>query len=190
MVTKGLNFENVTLVGVISADQSLYSGDYRAGERTFSLITQVIGRSGRGSKPGRAVIQTYTPENETILQAARQDYEAFYHSELALRKLQQAPPFSDYLAVTASGPDEAQTVRACRFIRSRLEEGASGREMTVYGPTPLPVVRVNNRYRYRVNISCRVCAEIRQLISQTVVEASLDKRFRGVSVFADNDPTD
>ena len=77
MVTKGLNFENVTLVGVLSADQSLYAGDYRAGERTFSLITQVVGRSGRGEKPGRAVIQTYTPENETILQAANQDYEAF-----------------------------------------------------------------------------------------------------------------
>ena len=78
MVTKGLNFENVTLVGVICADQGLYAGDYRASERTFSLITQVVGRSGRFEKPGRAVIQTYTPENETILPAARQDYERFY----------------------------------------------------------------------------------------------------------------
>ena len=95
MVTKGLNFENVTLVGVLSADQSLYAGDYRAGERTFSLITQVVGRSGRGSKPGRAVIQTFTPENETIQLAAKQDYDAFYASELELRKLQNAPPFSD-----------------------------------------------------------------------------------------------
>ena len=80
MVTKGLNFENVTLVGVISADQSLYAGDYRAGERTFSLITQVVGRSGRGAKPGRAVIQTFTPQNETILQVAQQDFDAFYTS--------------------------------------------------------------------------------------------------------------
>jgi len=103
MVTKGLNFENVTLVGVVSADQSLYSGDYRSGERTFSLITQVVGRSGRGQKPGRAIIQTFTPENEIILQAARQDYEAFYHSEIELRKLQNTPPFSQLLSVTVSG---------------------------------------------------------------------------------------
>ena len=122
MVTKGLNFENVTLVGVISADQSLYAGDYRAGERTFSLITQVVGRSGRGAKPGRAVIQTYTPGNETILQAASQDYEAFYQSEIELRRLQGTPPFSELLAVTASGQDEERVVAACRYLRSWLEE--------------------------------------------------------------------
>ncbi|MCD7749903.1 MAG: primosomal protein N', partial [Oscillospiraceae bacterium] len=87
MVTKGLNFENVTLVGVLSADQSLYASQYRAGERTFSLITQVIGRSGRFSKPGRAVIQTFTPENQIIQQAAEQDYDSFYRDELSLRKL-------------------------------------------------------------------------------------------------------
>ena len=87
MVTKGLNFENVTLVGVISADQSLYAGSYKASERSFSLITQVVGRSGRGSKPGRAIIQTYTPENETIKQAACQDYLDFYQSEIQLRRL-------------------------------------------------------------------------------------------------------
>lgn len=83
MVTKGLNFENVTLVGVICADQGLNAGDYRASERTFSLITQVIGRSGRFEKPGRAVIQTYTPQNETILQAAAQDYESFSSPRLS-----------------------------------------------------------------------------------------------------------
>ena len=103
MVTKGLNFENVTLVGVISADQSLYAGSFRAGERTFSLPTQVVGRSGRGSKPGRAIIQTFTPENETILQASRQDYEDFYESEIQLRRLPEHAPFSEMLTVTAWG---------------------------------------------------------------------------------------
>ena len=97
MVTKGLNFENVTLVGVICADQGLNAGDYRASERTFSLITQVIGRSGRFEKPGRAVIQTYTPQNETILQAAAQDYESFFRSEIELRRLQRLPPFTELL---------------------------------------------------------------------------------------------
>ena len=190
MVTKGLNFENVTLVGVISADQSLYAGDYRAGERTFSLITQVVGRSGRGDKQGRAVIQTFTPENETIRQAASQDYEAFYRSELALRRLQGTPPFRDLLAVTASGLEEAQVVRACRFILQRLRELLRGAEATLLGPTPLAVVRMNNRYRYRVHISCTANAAVRAAVSQAVIECSTDKRFRGVSVFADNDPAD
>ena len=122
MIVKGLNFENVTLVGVLLADQSLYSGDFHASERTFSLITQVIGRSGRGAKAGRAVIQTYTPESEVILQAASQDYEAFYQSELMLRQIQNAPPFADILAVTASGINEEQVVRACRFLRSDLSD--------------------------------------------------------------------
>ena len=191
MVTKGLNFENVTLVGVISADQSLYAGDYRAGERSFSLITQVVGRSGRGAKTGRALIQTFTPENETILQAARQDYEAFYRSELELRRIQGAPPFRDLLAVTASGLDESRVVAACRAVKHRLEELLRDvPALSLLGPTPLAVVRVNNRYRYRVNINCILTARIRAAIAQSVIECNTDKRFRGVSVFADNDPTD
>ena len=191
MVTKGLNFENVTLVGVLSADQSLYAGDYRAGERTFSLITQVVGRSGRGSKAGRAVIQTFTPENETIRQAAEQDYEAFYRSELELRRLQGAPPYRDLLAVTVSGLDEGQVFRACRFVKARLGELLGPLpELELLGPTPLSVVKVNNRYRYRVNISCHSSAAVRAAISQAVIECSTDKRFRGVSAFADNDPID
>ncbi len=191
MVTKGLNFENVTLVGVLSADQSLYAGDYRAGERTFSLITQVVGRSGRGEKPGRAVIQTFTPNNETIRQAAEQDYEAFYRSELELRRLQGTPPFRDLLAVTASGLDESQVVRTCRYVKQRLQQLLSDQpELTLLGPTPLAVVRVNLRYRYRVNLSCRSSAAVRAAISQVVTECGSDKRFRGVSVFGDNDPSD
>ena len=188
MVTKGLNFENVTLVGVLSADQSLYAGDYRAGERTFSLITQVVGRSGRGSKPGRAVIQTFTPENETILLAASQDYEAFFRSELSLRKLQNAPPFTDLLAVTLSGAEEDLVVQAGRFVRARLESLIGLQNADFLGPTPLNVVKVNNRYRYRVHISCRAGSSVRAFLSQVVIECCTDKRFRGVSVFAENDP--
>ena len=191
MVTKGLNFENVTLVGVISADQSLYAGDYRAGERTFSLITQVVGRSGRGEKPGRAVIQTFTPENETIRQAARQDYDAFYASELELRRLQNSPPFRDILTLTASGPDERIVVRTCRAARDRLAELLGPRSgVDLLGPTPMAVVRVNNRYRYRIILNGKNTAALRAALSQTVCELSCDKRFRGVSVFADNDPVD
>ena len=191
MVTKGLNFENVTLVGVISADQSLYAGDYRAGERTFSLITQVVGRSGRGSKPGRAVIQTFTPDNETVVQAARQDYDEFYRAEVELRQLHDLPPFTTLFAVTASGADEAQVVAACRYIRSFFDAVLRGRnDCITLGPTPLAVVKVNNRFRYRVNLCCASDKDIRAYISQIVTECSTDKRFKGVSVYADNDPSD
>ncbi len=189
MVTKGLNFEDVTLVGVILADQSLYAGDYRAGERTFSLLTQVIGRSGRGKKEGRAVIQTYTPQNETILNSAAQNYEAFYQSEIELRKLQNAPPFMQFYSVTVTGADEELTVRCGKYIRSFFDTVLKGRnDVIVLGPAPLPVVRVNNRFRYRVNISCKNEKEMRALISRIVMECSCDKRFRGISVYADANP--
>ena len=189
MVTKGLNFENVTLVGVLSADQSLYAGDYRAGERTFSLITQVVGRSGRGTKPGRAVIQTFTPDNQIIRQAAEQDYEAFYESELSLRRLQNAPPFCDLIAITASGTDEQQVLRTAHFIADRLRyETETLPGCRVLGPAPLSVVKVNNRYRYRVTLACRADRAIRRLVAGIISECSTDKRFKGVSVFADTDP--
>ena len=155
MVTKGLNFPNVTLVGVISADQSLYAGDYRAGERTFSLITQVVGRSGRGDKPGRAVIQTFTPENETIRYAADQDYESFFESEIELRRLQNAPPFKNIFSLTVTGVDEEQVEKCCAYLSEWLRNICSGKpEIDILGPAPLPVVRVNNRYRYRINVCC------------------------------------
>lgn len=189
MVTKGLNFEDVTLVGVILADQSLYAGDYRAGERTFSLLTQVIGRSGRGKKEGRAVIQTFTPENETILNSAAQDYEAFYRSEIELRKLQNAPPYMQFYSITVTGADEELAVMCGKYIRSFFETVLKNRnDVIVLGPAPLPVVRVNNRYRYRVNISCTNEKEMRALISRIVMECSCDKRFKGVSVYADANP--
>ena len=103
MVTKGLDFENVTLVGVLDADQSLYAQDYRAHERTFSLITQVVGRAGRRFDTGRAVIQTYSPLHPVILTAARQDYEAFYESEMQTREALRCPPVCDITMITAVG---------------------------------------------------------------------------------------
>ena len=190
MVTKGLNFENVTLVGVISADQSLYAGDYRAGERTFSLITQVVGRSGRGQKPGRAVIQTFTPDNETIVQAAAQDYPAFYRAEIEIRKLQHTPPFSELLSVTVSGINEEHVYRACRQIRQRLADLAGGGRAEILGPAPLAVVKVNNRYRYRVMVYSYPGSGMRGIVSGVVMEFSRDKAFADVSIYADNDPND
>ena len=191
MVTKGLNFENVTLVGVLSADQSLYAGDYRASERTFSLITQVVGRSGRFTRPGRAVIQTFTPENQVILQAAAQDYESFFASELELRRLQAQPPFSELLSVTASGRDEKQVLRCALALRDAFQTEVGSREdVRILGPAPLNVVRVMDNFRYRVTLCVPPQSGLRPLVAQAVTVFSTDKDFREVSVFADNDPSD
>ena len=189
MVTKGLNFENVTLVGVILADQSLNVCSIRAPERTFSLITQVIGRSGRGSKPGRAVIQTYSPRNEVILQAARQDYDAFYNGEIKVRAVQDAPPYSDLIALRVFGKDETRVVEECGFIRARLVQYLGGtRTFTVMGPTPLPVVKVSNSFRYRVILKCRADSLIRGTVLQILKDCSGERRFKDNNVFAEPDP--
>ena len=190
MVTKGLNFENVTLIGVLSADQSLYCGDYRSGERTFSLITQVVGRSGRGSKVGRAIIQTYTPDNEIIKLAAMQDYESFYESEIQLRRLQMTPPFADIIAITASGQDENAVLRCCTDIRSTLRASIKDEYAKILGPAPLAVVKVNNRYRYRVSISCKIDTEIRSVVSAILIKFNSSGKYKGVSIFADSNPSD
>lgn len=195
MVAKGLDFENVTLVGVIAADQGLYVDDYRAGERTFSLLTQVVGRAGRGEKCGRAVIQTYTPENEVILQAAAQDYDRFYEQEIEMRRLTGCPPFRDILVLTASGIEEAGVLRMCTKLRRALEQWLKrpeyqGREVEILGPAPAAVAKVNNRYRYRLTLRGRNDRQIRTLISWLLCAAQNDKENRGISVFADSDPQD
>jgi primosomal protein N' (replication factor Y) len=191
MVTKGLNFENVTLVGVLSADQSLYASDYRAGERTFSLITQVIGRSGRFSKPGRAVIQTFTPENQTILQAAQQDYNSFYDAEISLRRMTGSPPFSELYVITATGQDENAVLRCCQDIRREmLMQTRAIPQARILGPAPLVVARVNKTWRYRVTVSCPASKAIRAAVSQTLMVCNNNKKYRGVSVYADFDPLD
>lgn len=191
MVTKGLNFENVTLVGVISADQSLYAGDYRATERTFSLITQVVGRSGRFEKPGRAVIQTFTPENETIRQAARQDYESFYRAEIELRRLQALPPFTELLCITMSGREESLVLGCAAKARDELLDATRSESgVRVLGPAPLSVLRVNNNYRYRVTFCAPPGRGLRRFVADIVARYSSDKQFRGVSVYADTNPSD
>lgn len=189
MVTKGLDFANVTLVGVISADQALYSGSQRSAERCFSLITQVVGRSGRGEKPGRALIQTFTPENQVIRQASCQDYDSFYESEILLRRLQQAPPFAETLVVTASGLVEGDVLRCCRDVRQLLERELRGRDdLRILGPAPLPVLRVKSRYRYRVTLSGCIDKAAREIVSGLLIHCNTAKEYKGISVFADMEP--
>ena len=193
MVAKGLDFENVTLVGVISADQGLYVDDYRAGERTFSLITQVVGRAGRGSKDGRAIIQTFTPENDVILAAARQDYDHFYEQEIGLRQLRGCPPFAAFFVIHVSGPEEGQALRVCAFLRDTLRQWLSqptyqAMQYQVLGPVPAAVAKVNNRYRYRLTLMTQNTRAVRELVAHLVRCAQGDRKNRGVSVTADVDP--
>lgn len=170
MVAKGLDFENVTLVGVLSADLSLYVDHYRVAERTFNLLTQVVGRAGRGAKEGRAVIQTYTPENDVIQAAAAQDYERFYRSEIQLRRLRRDPPFADQFIITVSGGEEDDVRRAVGLLRSGLDAAVKKAPyddmgLEVIGPAPAPVVRVNGSYRYRLLLLGENNAQVRGLLS-------------------------
>ena len=191
MVAKGLNFENVTLVGVILADQSLYAGDYRASERTFNLITQVVGRSGRGEKTGRALIQTYTPGNEVILNAAKQDYDAFYASEIEARKLLLAPPVRTLYAVTVAGEEEEQVLRCAAQLKTALERaGKNLRDFRVLGPAPAGILRVNNRYRYRVTLNTPPGGEVRALMAAALRQYGANKQNRGLTLYGDVDAAD
>ena len=195
MVAKGLDFENVTLVGVLSADISLYVDNYRAAERTFSLLTQVVGRAGRGGKTGRAVIQTYTPGNDVIRCAARQDYDAFYESEIRMRRLRRYPPFADLFTVTVSGTDEGRVLRAAVSVRETLRqlcrrpELAAG-EPEVLGPAPAPVVKVNNRFRYRCTLVGKNDKATREMLAWLQKDFAKDSANRGMNLFVDHNAAD
>ena len=188
MVAKGLDFENVTLVGVLSADLSLYVDHYRAAERTFSLLTQVVGRAGRGERTGRAVIQTYTPENDVIQCAARQDYQGFYESEIRMRRLRREPPFADLFTFTISGTEEGRVLRAAAGVREVLRRTfACTDEKTteVLGPAPAPIVRVNNRFRYRCLLVGRNDKATREQVSRILKEFAANRANRGLHLFVD-----
>ncbi|USF25572.1 Primosomal protein N' [Firmicutes bacterium ASF500] len=190
MVAKGLDFENVTLVGVIAPDLSLYVDDLRAGERTFSLLTQVVGRAGRGDKLGRAVIQTFTPDNDVIRCAARQDYDGFYAQEIELRCLRNDPPFAQRVVVTASGLEEGAVLRCCTRLRRALERDLPKvpGPWQLLGPAPAAVAKVNNRYRYRLTLTGQPDRAFRAMLAYLIKAAQKDKENKGVSVYADVDP--
>lgn len=195
MVAKGLDFENVTLVGVVDADSGLYLGDFRANERTFSLITQVVGRAGRGEKKGRAVIQTYTPENDVIVFAAAQDYDRFYAQELELRRVRGTPPFREIFIITASGAQEGAVLRACQRMRESLDRAMAKPPYdacggSLLGPAPATIAKVNNRFRYQLTLSCKDGGPMRALIGHFLRQAQLDKENRGVTLFGDHNPMD
>jgi len=187
MIAKGLNFPNVTLVGVLSADQALYANDYRNCERTFSLITQVVGRSGRGGKKGRAYIQTYTPEHPVINFAAEQNYTGFYHDEIQSRKALLYPPFCDICQVGFSGTaqESVKTAAECFMEILRAHAEKTGIPMKALGPNPANIYRLNKKYRYRIIIKCHADGKFKALLSNVMKTAGKDKVFSKISFYAD-----
>jgi len=192
MVTKGLDFENVTLVGVLSADASLYMSDYRAHERTFSIVTQVVGRSGRGEKPGRAVIQTFTPEHDVIKLASRQNYDGFFEQEMIFRRALGSPPVRDLLTISATGTDETAVLQALMVLHRALSGYFQdiANSINLLGPAPAPIPKVNNRYKYRLLLSCDNTKRVRETVAHCIREFSRDKSSKGVTVYADSDSYD
>lgn len=192
MVAKGLDFENVTLVGVLSADQVLYSDDFRSNERGFDLLTQVVGRSGRGTKKGRAIIQTYTPENPVITLAAHQDYVHFYEQEILFRKGMLYPPFADIVVIGFVGEQEQKVANAGSVFLDMLGKLAfeSYKELPLRAlrPTPAQVAKVSNKYRYKLLIKCKNNLKLRTMLSRLLVECGKQKAFSGVTVYADSNP--
>ena len=192
MVAKGLDFENVTLVGVLSADQALYGDDFRSYERAFDLLTQVVGRSGRGRYRGRAVIQTFTPENKVIKLAAEQNYPEFYKGEIELRRAMLYPPFADLCVVGFVGTDEAR-VRAAsvdfmRKLRETAQRDYPEQPLRVLNPSPALIGRVNNKYRYKLLIKCRNSRRLREMFSRLLIWFSTCREYEGITAFPDLNP--
>ncbi|MCQ5203721.1 primosomal protein N' [Mordavella massiliensis] len=147
MIVKGHDFPGVTLVGILAADMSLYSDDYRAGERTFQLLTQAAGRAGRGREEGEVVIQTYSPEHYSIQTAARQDYCAFYEEEMSYREMMGYPPAAELLAILMTGPDETKLILAAEYLKGFAERLGAAGQLAVIGPASPYVGKVNDVYR-------------------------------------------
>ena len=192
MVAKGLDFENVTLVGVLSADQSLYSDDYRSNERTFDLLTQVVGRAGRGRYRGMALIQTHVPENPYLHLAAAQDYESFFETEIRFRRAMLYPPFADLLQIGFVGEKE-DTVRAAAEHFSALLAETFRRDypnlpLRLLRASAASVSRMGGKYRYKIIMKYKNSKAFRDAIAVLLSAFSSDKRFLSVTAYADPNP--
>lgn len=190
MVAKGLNLPDVTLVGVLDADLSLYNDSYRSAETTFNMLTQVVGRAGRGEADGGAIIQTLVPEHPVINMAAKQDYESFYQLELEMRRIQKCPPFGDVATVTFTSQEEARLLRGAAKFRESLRAclhipDYEKETCTVLGPAPCPVPKINYNYRYRLTLRCTMTDPLRSLLAHLLRQFSTDKENKGVTAFID-----
>ncbi len=182
MITKGLDFENVTLVGIVAADMSLNVDDYRAAERTFDLITQVTGRAGRGHLSGRALIQTYNPDNETIIAASKQDYSAFYDEEIELRKLLIYPPFCEFINFVFTSENKSCAQKTASDFKAALLKVTKPSEAIFYPVGEAPLFKLGGRYRYRFLIKTRYSKDLYDNISNVYHQISSKKNSSQISV--------
>lgn len=194
MVAKGLDFPNVELVGVVNADNSLYDENYTANERSFDLITQVVGRSGRRNASGKAVIQTINPNNEIIEFASRQDYKAFYDSEINLRKLLTYPPFCDIYSVSFTSEDENKSALCAKeffdiFVELNKTE-YKNEKFIVLGPSPAKISKISNNYRHRLAIKCKNSKSVRRMLNDILQKIAKMKEYKEVTVGIDLNPYD
>lgn len=192
MVAKGLDFENVTLVGVINADQQLNNDDFRSQERTFDLLTQVVGRAGRGRYEGTAVIQTCNPENDVIQIAARQDYDAFFKDELKTRKMLIYPPYCDICLIGFIGENEPKVRVASQKFTDKLKEKLGGEyndlKIIALGPMTARVSKISNKFRYRLILKCKNTKRFRALMNELLKYTGSDRAYNDVSVYIDINP--
>ena len=167
MISKGLDFPNVTLVGVLSVDKALFSGDFRSYERTFSLITQVVGRGGRGDKPGRACLQTFMPEHYVLNLAANQNYKTFYNEEISIRRALINPPICDICVLGLSSEIEKNVQNAAdkmlEIIQNKIKTEGIGFPLRVLGPVKCAYGKINGKYRYRLILKCKNTAVFESL---------------------------
>ena len=187
MVVKGHHFPNVTLVGVIAADSSLNIDDYRANERTFQILTQVAGRAGREQLDGKVVIQTYNPDNFSIICAQKQDYEMFYNTEIALREQLKYPPFCDIILIGFNSLSEKKIIDASTKIYNYLKTNLNGQEFNVLKPMPSPIDKIQNRYRWRIIIKGNM-TETANNVLNTCLRKFYNSNYKNTRVTVDVNP--
>lgn len=192
MVAKGLDFPRVTLVGVISVDQQLYNDDFRSSEKAFDLLTQVIGRSGRGQYKGKAVIQTLLPDNEIITLSATQDYEAFYNTESVIRKSMVYPPYCDICSVMFTSESYGKSLSGAVSFTEELKQLAKGDysdvKITALGPIQPRVSKISNKYRHLLTIKCKNNKRFREMVSELLISFMKNTNNSGITVVADINP--
>jgi primosomal protein N' (replication factor Y) (superfamily II helicase) len=193
MITKGYDFPNVTLVGVIAADLSLGFPDFRAGERTFQILTQVAGRSGRGMKKGEVIVQSFNSEHYAIKAAMAHDFKAFFEEEMSLREALGYPPFTHLACLKIKGNSKERTAEAARFLGKHMREiilgwPKRGREIRILGPVEAPISRVKGKYRWQILIKGRSMALIRHLVLAVGDPFRGVSQLKGVQLIVDVDP--
>ena len=188
MIAKGLDFPNVTLVGVLTADSLLASTEWKSAERAFALLTQVVGRSGRGAEKGRAFIQTFDTDNLLLKYAADQDYEAFYNNEIRNRKIMLYPPFCDLWSVGFSSENEEKVRKASNYFLTIIKEHAENYEklpLRVMGPITPPISKLSGKYRRKITIKCRNTEKMFAFFNEVLLKFYENKEFTDVSVYVD-----